>query len=142
MISWINGGTIPPDIIVTSDRPDIVLVDREKKELILAELTCPFEPYIDSANARKTEKYSSLKSDIDLSGYKCQLICFEIGSRGLVTRNNKKKLAEITRFAKNGGKMKMKCHYQQISKLAVLTSYSIYNARREPEWFSPVLLKP
>ena len=38
----VNGGTIPQDIVVTSSRPDIVLVDRGNEEFILAELTCPF----------------------------------------------------------------------------------------------------
>ena len=136
----INGGTLPPDIVVTSNRPDIVLVDRDNKEILLAELTCPFETNIDNANARKTDKYSPLQSDIASNGYKCRLICFEVGSRGLITKNNKKRLSEIIRFVKRGEKMKG--HYQNLSKLSVLASYAIYNARKEPDWIAPVLLKP
>ena len=36
----------------------------------------------------------------------------------------------------------MKGHYQKLSKLSVLASYAIYNARKEPDWIAPVLLKP
>ena len=39
----INGGTIPPDILVTQSRPDLVLLDRETKTICLLELTCCFE---------------------------------------------------------------------------------------------------
>ena len=38
----INGGTIPPDLVATGQRPDIVLLDRQKKTIVLLELTCPF----------------------------------------------------------------------------------------------------
>jgi hypothetical protein len=30
---WFNGGTIPPDILTTSQRPDIVLIDRKGRKL-------------------------------------------------------------------------------------------------------------
>ena len=51
----INGGTLPPDIVVTSNCPDIVLVDRDK-EILLAELTCPFETNIDNNSFRNIFK--------------------------------------------------------------------------------------
>ena len=135
----VNGGTIPQDIVVTSSRPDIVLVDRGNEEVILAELTCPFEPYIDNAHDRKSEKYSSLQSDIEANGLKCRLICFEVGSRGLITKDNKNRLSEILHFVNK--KEKMKCHFQNISKMSILASYAIYNARKDPEWLAPPLLK-
>ena len=39
----INAGTIPADIITTGQRPDIVLINREKKKIALLELTVSFE---------------------------------------------------------------------------------------------------
>ena len=82
----INGGTIPADIVATVERPDIVIIDRNKKLVELGELTVPFEPNIDNARKRKEEKYSSLVVDIERNGFKCSLTCFEVGSRGLVTK--------------------------------------------------------
>ena len=35
----INGGTLPSDVITTSQRPDIVILNRAEKKIILFELT-------------------------------------------------------------------------------------------------------
>ena len=48
-----NGSTIPPDILVTTLRPDLVLINRTEKEIYLLELTCSFEQNAAAANARK-----------------------------------------------------------------------------------------
>ena len=44
-----NGGTIPPDVLTTAERPDLVFIDRSKKSIDLYELACSFEKNIDSA---------------------------------------------------------------------------------------------
>ena len=38
-----NCGTIPPDVLTTAERPDLVFLDRRKKSIDLYELTCSFE---------------------------------------------------------------------------------------------------
>ena len=38
-----NGGTIPPDVLTTAERPDLVFIDRRKKSIDLYELKCSFE---------------------------------------------------------------------------------------------------
>ena len=81
-----NGSTIPPDILVTLSRPDLVIINRSLKTVYLLELTCSFERNIVAAHQRKSTKYISLKSDIESEGFTCTLIPFEIGSRGHVTR--------------------------------------------------------
>jgi hypothetical protein len=42
-----GGGTIPPEICVTNLKPDIVILDKKKKELHIFELTCPLERSIE-----------------------------------------------------------------------------------------------
>ena len=44
----VNGGTIPANILVTSHRPDLVIIGKRKEipEILLIELTCPFESNI------------------------------------------------------------------------------------------------
>jgi hypothetical protein len=59
-----NGGTFPPDIIVTSQRPDLVLIDREKRLIIVFELTCPWDANINKDHTYKQNKYASLISDL------------------------------------------------------------------------------
>ena len=64
----INRGTIPADIITTLQRPDIVIINRSKKKIVLFELTVSFEKNADSANLRKSTKYIDLTSDIRSNG--------------------------------------------------------------------------
>ena len=85
----LNGGTIPPDVITTQLKPDLVILNRSEKTIFLLELTCSFETNIEAANLRKMTKYSALKSDLEEKGYKCHLIPFEVGSRGHISRSNK-----------------------------------------------------
>ena len=60
-----NGSTIPPDILLTTSRPDLVILNREDKKIFLLELTCSFESNVDSANITKTLKYTQIKQDIE-----------------------------------------------------------------------------
>ena len=57
----INGGTIPPSVVVTSQKPDIVIIDSKTtpSTVWLYELTAPFETNIDSSNSYKRDKYQS-----------------------------------------------------------------------------------
>ena len=60
----LEGGTIPPNVISSSQKPDIVLYWRTEKRVILFELSVPFEPNINKAHCTKSDWYSSLVSDI------------------------------------------------------------------------------
>ena len=92
-----NGGTIPPDILTTTSRPDLVFVYRESKQIKLFELTCSFENNIDSANKLKFEKYEDLKKDLEKSGWRTELVPFEVGSRGYISKRN---IISIPKMAK------------------------------------------
>jgi len=39
----IGGGTIPPNILTTSQRPDLVIINNNTKRILIVELTIPFE---------------------------------------------------------------------------------------------------
>ena len=88
----LNGCTIPPDILVTLSRPDLVIINRSNKSVDILELTCSFERNILAAHQRKSTKYTSLKSDIESAGFSCSLIPFEIGSHGHVMKRTKTNL--------------------------------------------------
>ena len=45
-----NGGVIPPHVLVTPLRPDIFLINEGSREIVLFELTCPFERNIDRSH--------------------------------------------------------------------------------------------
>ena len=136
----VNGGTVPPDILPTAERPDLVIVDDDHKSVLIGELTVPFESNTKSARQRKMEKYASLVHDIISGGFSCKLICFEIGSRGLITKENKRQLTCI--FKSVNTSSKLQTHFHSIAKIAILTSYAIYNARNQPTWTKPPYLQP
>ena len=128
----VGGGTIPPNIIVTPQKPDIVIYWPKDKRVILFELTVPFETNIGKAHETKINRYSSLVTDITDNGYECNLIAVEIGSRGLIDTDNKNRLTRLLKQLKTGTKFP---HFKgQVSKSALLSSYAIFNSRHEPTW--------
>ena len=134
----INGGTIPPDILVTQSRPDLVLLNRDDKTICLLELTCSFERNAEAANLRKSTKYNSLKTDIEDRGYKCFLVPFEVGSRGHIKKATKSNIFNI--FAT----MKILANHnhciKNMSKVSLLASYTIFHAYTQPTWRDPPFL--
>ena len=83
-----NGSTIPPGIISTKFRPDLVIINRKAKTIELLELTCSFETNIEQANNKKFRKFLTLKSDLESEDWSVHLTPFEIGSRGHVKNPN------------------------------------------------------
>ena len=53
----VAGGTIPPHILVTAQRPDLVVIWEEPKKILLIELTVPFESNIPDTHKTKIERY-------------------------------------------------------------------------------------
>ena len=69
----VNGVTIPPDLAVSAQKPDLVIVKRKSKEVKLVELTVPWDSSNNMAAAvqRKTDRYQGLSTEIMGNGYKC-----------------------------------------------------------------------
>ena len=126
-----SGCTIPPNILPTSQRPDMFLYDEVAKTAMIAELTVPFETNTQKAHERKHNKYSSLVTDLDRAGIKASLVCFEVGSRGVITKVNVSRIRSLAKFTKTKISKKI---LRDISKLALLGSYSIWNSREQPVW--------
>ena len=122
----LNGSTIPPDILVTLSRPDLVIINRSLKTVYLLELTCSFERNIVAAHQRKSTKYISLKSDIESEGYTCTLIPFEIGSCGHVTRLKRSNI--VNTFIQHKINTNANKCIKQLSKISLLCSFSIFHA--------------
>ncbi len=127
----VGGGTIPPNILTTSQRPDLVLINAAQKRILLMELTVPFEMNINDAHSRKMDRYGSLVADLQTAGYKPELICVEIGSRGLITKDNKSRIKSIFKFT---GHRAPKHLFKDLCKCALLCSYALWNCRHEAQW--------
>ena len=84
-----------PHILTTSQRPDIVIVLEESKDIVIVELTVPFETNLEESHRRKVDKYSSLVQDIQERGYTVSLYAVEVGVRGLRSRDNKHRMKQL-----------------------------------------------
>ena len=60
--------TLPADIIQTTLRPDLVLVNRSTSDITIIKLSVPFEINISDTHNRKIERYD-LITDLEISGY-------------------------------------------------------------------------
>ena len=54
----------PPHLLVTAEKPDLVIIDRMEKKMDIFELTVPLETNIKNANAQKMNKYEHFITDI------------------------------------------------------------------------------
>ena len=106
----------------------------------MLELTCSFESNIESAHIAKRKKYQDLKTDLEAQKYSVTLLPFEIGSRGYVTKKNKTELQNV--FKLNQIKVKSGNLFKEASKVAMLCSFAIFNAREQPVWQDPPFLSP
>jgi len=135
-----SGGTIPADLIVTTDRPDITVINKSEKTIYIFELTVPFESRIATAHSLKLQKYEPLTADLTTRGWKTFLLPFEVGSRGHLTKNNRSSLQTLIKLSNTSLKPIEVCN--NVSKLAIVGSYKIFISRKEPAWISPDFLEP
>ena len=91
-----NGGSLPPSLTITTLKPDIVILDNQKKEAAIFELTVPFESNIHKQHKYKTNKYAHFEKDIKT--HNTSVSAFEIGSRGTITPDNLTRLGNIHKY--------------------------------------------
>ena len=61
--------TIPPEVLVTSARPDLVIHYSDANGIKITELTVPFETNIEKEHAFKTNKYATPRGRPELSSF-------------------------------------------------------------------------
>ena len=129
-----GGGTIPPEVTVTTLKPDIVVIDKTRKTLNIFELTVPGEARINTAHKLKLEKYEHFITDIQI--YSVCINPFEIGSHtGYISRDNKTSISKLHKYCKKD--INLKQFRKNISAITVLGSYYIFNNRNTETWHTP-----
>ena len=127
----VNNGTIPAHVgIITLDRPDIVILDKNNNNIFYFELTCPSEKNESDAHLRKQNKYAYLLTDT--TSFSPSVIPFEIGAKGFVSKPNRDRLKTLHKFCKKG--ITLKTLINTTSAIAVNCSYFIFINRNEPTW--------
>ena len=101
-----NGGTVPPDVLVTGDRPDVVIIDRVKKTFNILELTVPYdaETNLTNAHQRKNNNYAYFLTDV--TSLAPTVTPFEVATRGYVSSPNRDRLKLLHKFCKRNVKLK------------------------------------
>ena len=138
----VNGGTVPPDLVLTGQVPDLVIVDRSTKpiKVMLVELTVPWDAASSFKEVcdRKTLRYRRLEEDLRLEGYSPYNLPLEIGCRGVVNTRNMGVLATICSLV---GIRSMKRLRANLGRIALLGSYRIWLARRSQDWTPGELIR-
>ena len=126
--------TIPESILITSARPDIVLVG--DREITLLELTIPHNSVesINNARVRKClkENYQQTLSDLERKGFSSNLLTIEIGSLGHWTHESLSNLKAAPSLSKRIARAIM----DKAATKVVGASQIIFNARVERTWSS------
>ena len=131
-----HGGTVPPHVLVTALKPDIFIFSELSQQVIVFELTCPWESNIARSHTFKTEKYSPLIADL-AQRYVVSFFSIEVSARGQVTKENRSRLKSFLFKCCTDSNCLFKPLIRASSKAALLTSYSIFSARKEPMWENP-----
>ena len=94
----VNGGTLPPDLCETQQRPDLVVIMKTSRKVLLIELTIPWDSQSNfrAAFDRKTARYSQLALDLEDKGWIVSNLPLELGTRGSVDKRNATNIETIS----------------------------------------------
>jgi DNA-binding NarL/FixJ family response regulator len=90
-----GGGSIPADVMVQAQRPDLVIVDLSvhgKHGIALVEQTCSWDTDAKRAKERKTARYADFKISLSNEGWDCSVYLIKVGARGHIFESVKNQL--------------------------------------------------
>ena len=74
----------------------------------------------------------------EITNYKTEVEASEIGARGYISKENRKRLKIIHKLCRKD--IKLKDFEENIARLSINASYYIYLCRDQTEWATPALL--
>ena len=89
--------------------------------------------HVSATKREKTKKYASLVNDL-AHDYLVSFFSIEVSARGQVTKENRSRLKSFFFKCCVGPNHVTKSLIRVSSKAALLSSYSLFSARREPTW--------
>ena len=129
--------TVPPDILPVTEKPDLVIVNRNEKTLYIVELTVCFESGFKRAHDYKQTKYEALFFDLEEAGWTVQYLALEVGSRGVVLKDSNNQLYTLLRSIPLNQKWCQKKHrnlIRDMAKTAIVCSYVLFYAKFDKVW--------
>jgi hypothetical protein len=139
-----GGGSIPADIMVQAQRPDLVIIDwsvHGRHGIALVKLTCSWDTDAKRAEERKTARYADLKEELSNQGWDCSLYLIEVGARGHIVKSIKDRLWLLFRaWVPAGHRSGIGQMMKDVSRISLVCSFAIFQASNDPVWFSPRLV--
>ena len=117
-------GSVEEEFSHPHNKPDIVCIDRDKREVIITEVSVPFDAHLDYCYKSKFDKYFPLSREINEMGYRTEIIVLIIGALGNVHKRF------VSGLKKNGisqTEAKYLAKYCSIS--AIIGSYKVWKMR-------------
>jgi hypothetical protein len=104
----------------------------------LVELTCPWDTDAKRAEERKTAGHADLKTAYSSERWDCSLYLIKVGAQGHILKSIKNCLRSLFRAWTiiQALDQMTKC----ISKISLVCSFTIFQARNDPVWFTPRLV--
>ena len=104
------------------------------KQVVVFELTLPWDRNVGNAHDYKINKYAALVNDLQDAGYVVDLYCFEVSVRGQISKANKARLKSLIHRYTDAGRLGFKKLVTSVSKASLLASFAIFCARDEGTW--------
>ena len=127
---------VPPYLAITTLRPDILLISKRKKQVVIIELTSPCEENFQSRHSDKVLKYSHLCQDIRSKDWKVFFFAVEVGARGYCAKTVRVCLRSLGFPNK-----RVTSSLKSLSLCAIKSSFVIWMSRDSKEWDSSYLLE-
>ena len=122
---------VPEHIVVTTKRPDIVIYSNMSRQVLMVELTCPWEDRIGLANELKQKNYEDIRQESVQNGWRCQVWPVEIGARGFAGRSLGALMKEVGVVGAERKKI-----IKELSTAAEDGSRHIWSKHQVREWYT------
>jgi hypothetical protein len=112
-----------------------------RHRIALVELTCLWDTDAKRAEERKIARYADLRTNLRNEGWDCSLYLIEVGARGHIFKSVKDRLRLLLRaWVPAGHRSGIGQMMKDVSRISLVCSFSIFQARKDPVWFSPHLV--
>ena len=124
--------SLPYEMGDITARPDIFAWSTMQKQVVMFELTIPFEENITDAARRKQERYVPLCSHLSSLGWGTKLYTIQVGSRGLLDMSSLKSIENFTNSRQS--KKSFLCLLHKICRIVIGCSFAIWCKRNKSDW--------
>ena len=122
---------VPTEITTTNQRPDMMIISKQTKQVGFIELTVPNEDRIEVSSEMKKTKYEAIAIDGRQKGWRVRIWAVEVGCRGFPASSMAAFMKEIGYRGKEGKRI-----LEEIGQTAESATHSIWKWSQIKNWGS------